>query len=303
MNSVQFCQRLLRYLTIKTLAQLPIDDALGLCDATNAAIQEYYTWVPTIYKHTGFSGEFKPAQTITANFTNGSNEFTGWAAPKEMKGYTIVITTDQRQNRIVGSNQLFDKFTGITGTWTAQVYGDCIHMQDLVEKFTTDPTLVDFSRILVRDENFRRRGFRGWGYAGAMEFFPFGTASFRRIGMPMKYWIEPQGQSRNADPPFMLRIDSLPDQLYRMESEGFLAPSLIYLPDLTVPIHLPVDDLVVESTLLPMAIYYLRDHPLWADKANAKSVQDGYDKAKRMVESRVSDKGPGTNVCYTPRNW
>lgn len=301
MNTVSLAQRLLRYLTVKDLANLAADDALGVCDAMNAAIQEYYADVPTAYKGTTFSGVLTPAFTVTATFTNGSNQFSGWSATPAQKGFTLVAGSDTRQNTITSANTLLDIYTGLTGTFTAQVYGDCLQMDQVIERFTADPVLVDYNRVLVRDENWRRQGFQGiWG--GAIQL-PYGCASIRQVRCPWRYWIERQGESQNGLPPFMLRVDSLPDVEYRVRVEGLLAPTQVQYNDLIMPQPLSLDAYVVESTVLPMAVYHLTEHPLWANKDAIKKVGDKYLAAKKMAKDRTPDQGASVNFVGTPRGW
>lgn len=281
---------------------MPSDDALGICDAMNAAIQEYYSEVPTAYKGTTFEGMFEPGFQVSATFTNGSNLFTGWAATPLQKGYTIVAGTDTRQNVIVGPGEMLHPYIGIPGVQNAMVYGDVLQMDQIIERFTSDPVLVDVNRVLVRDENWRRMGSRGWGQ-GATEFFPLGTANYRRIGCPIRYWIERQGESQNGNPPFMLRIDALPDIQYRVTVEGLLAPIQTVLADLTVPVQLPLDNFIVESMVLPMAVYHMTEHPLWADNKNFARVAEKYQKAIKLTKGRAPDQGSSANKCGTPRRY
>lgn len=302
MNSVQLAQRLLRYLNTNDLANLPGDMALGVCDAINGAIQEYYVKVPTAYKRTTFSGAFLPAQNITATFTNGSNTFSGWSASAAQKGFSIMVNTDGGRNIIVGPNELLDNYNGTTGTQTAQVYGDVLHLENVIERFSSDPILTDFNRVLVRDENWRRMGIRSvWG--SSVSLYPYGSYSQPQVRTPFKYWIEPQGQSQGAYPPFMLRADSLPDQLYRVRVEGLLAPAQITVQALSVPVGLALDWYSVESTVLPMAAKRLITHPLWRDPKLVNAVMDDYKNAIMMCESRTPDQAASVIFCGTPRGF
>lgn len=301
-NTVSFAQRLCRYLTIKDITLVPMDDAMGICDAMNAGVQEYYTEVPSAYKGTTFSGLFLPGASVTPTFTNGSNIFSGWSASAAQTFSTLVVQGDTRQNIIVGPNQLRDIYTGPSGPQPATVYGDCIQIQQITERFTADPCLVDINRILIRDENWRCIGQRGWGF-GAMEFFPLGTAMNRRIGTPIRYWIEREGESQGVMPPFVLRVDSLPDIEYRVEIEGLLAPTQVGLPDLTVPQPLSLDSQIIELMVLPMAVYHLTEHPLWADKDNFKRVASKYELACKKARARVPDVGSSENYVRTPRGY
>lgn len=303
MNTTQLAQRLLRYLTISDLANLPADGALGLLDAMNAAIQEYYAIVPTSFKGTTFSGVLTPAVPITATFTNGSNYFTGWSATPAQKGFTIVAGTDPRQNTLVAPKQMLDVYTGPTGTFTAQVYGDCLHMEQIIERFTADPILVDFNIRLQRNENWRRIATTGPWPGSFYQYYAYGSYSTRQIRTPWQYWIERQGESQNAFPPFILRCDSLPDQEYRVRIEGLLAPTQVQLNDLTVPQALSLDSYIVESTVLPMAVYHLTEHPLWASKSNFKMVQAKYQGARKMAMDRTPDQGSSINLVGTPRGF
>lgn len=278
-----------------------MDMGLGICDAINGAIQEYYVKVPTTYKGTTLSGEFLPAQNVTATFTNGSNVFSGWSASMPMqKGYSITVNTDQGRNILVGPNELLDIYNGNTGVQTAQVYGDVLHLENIIERFSSDPVLTDYNRVLIRDENWRRRGLRT-PWASSVSLYPFGSYSQPQIRTPWKYWIERQGQSQGAFPPFMLRTDSLPDQLYRVRVEGLLAPAQINVQALTVPVELALDYYTVESTVLHMAAKRLITHPLWRDSKLNSAVMDDYKTAVQMCESRTPDQGASINYCGTPR--
>lgn len=277
--------------------------ALGVCDAINGAIQEYYVLVPTTYKGTTLSGEFLPAQNITATFTNGSNTFSGWSAMMPtQKGFSIMVNTDSGRNILVGQNQLLDNYNGNTGVQTAQVYGDVLHLENIIERFSADPCLTDYNRYLVRDENWRRQGIRSvWG--SSYSLFPYGSYSFPQVRTPFKYWIERQGQSQGAFPPFMLRTDSLPDQLYRVRVEGLLAPAQIDAQALTVPVELSLDGYSIESTVLLMAAKRLITHPLWRDPKLIAPVMDDYKSAVMMCESRTPDQAASVIYAGTPRGW
>ena len=302
MNSASFAQRLLRFLTVKDLGLLPADDALGLVDAINAGIQEYYSLVPSAYKGTTFSGILTPAQQVTATFTNGSNFFTGWTASAAQKGFTLVAGTDTRQNTIVGPNEMLDVYTGPSGIFASQIYGDCLHMEQIIERFTSDPVLVDYNRVLMRDENWRREGIRGV-WPGTFQLYPYGSYSFRQVRVPWKYWIERQGESQNGLPPFMLRVDSLPDVEYRVRIEGLLAPAQVQFNDLIIPKTLSLDSYVVESTVLPMAAYRLLTHPLFANDKLAKIVTEQYMTAVKMSKDKTPDQGASVNWVGTPRGF
>lgn len=303
MNSVELAQRLLRYLNTNDLGNLPGDMALGVCDAINGAIQEYYVKVPTTYKGTTFSGAFLPAQTITATFTNGSNTFSGWSATMPtQKGFSILAGNDLGRNILVGPNEMLDIYNGATGVQTAQVYGDVLHMENIIERFSSDPILTDFNRVLVRNENWRRQGIRSvWG--ASVNLWPYGSYSQPQVRVPFYYWIERQGQSQGAFPPFMLRTDSLPDQLYRVRVEGLLAPTQINVQALTVPVNLSLDGYTVESTVLLMAAKRLITHPLWRDPKLIGPVMDDYKNAIDMCESRTPDQAASVIYCGTPRGF
>lgn len=281
---------------------MPADDALSIADAMNAGIQEYYALVPSAYKGTVFSGILYPATTVTVTFTQGSNLFSGWTAPNAWKGFTIIAGQDQRQNTLVAPNEMLDVYTGPSGTYTAQVYGDCLHMEQIIERFTSDPVLVDVNQVLVRNENFRREGLRGF-WPSTFQLFPYGSYSFRQVRRPAQYWIERQGESQNGLPPFMLRVDSLPDVEYRVRVEGLLAPTQVKFNDLTVPVPLSLDNYTIESTVLPMAAYHLTEHPRWADKTNFKMVSSKYDRAVKMAVDKTPDQGASVKWVGTPRGW
>jgi len=291
------------FLRTNDLANLPADMALSLCAAINGAIQEYYSKVPSAYKGTTFSGTLTPAVTVTATFVNNSNYFSGWNASIPLqKGFTIVAGSDPRQNTIIGTNEMLDVYTGPTGTFQALVYGDCLQMNGVIERFTSDPVLVDWNRVLVRDENWRRAGVRSV-FPGTFQLYPFGSYSQRQIRTPFCYWIERQGQSEGAYPPFILRMDSLPDTEYRVRVEGLLAPTQVALNDLIVPVELSLDHYIVESMVLPMAVKRLMPHPLWRDKTLNAAVMDDYRVAMRMTEARTPDQASSQNFCGTPPGY
>jgi hypothetical protein len=266
MTTVQLAQRLLRYLTVKDLALLSGDDALHLLDAINSGIQQFYALAPSIYKQTSMSGILRAAQNVTLDVTLGSPIFTGYTASYYSKGYTIRIEGDDHDNEIVASNGLLDNYMGDTGTRQATIWGDCLQLNTVIDRLTSEPKL-DTGDVLWKDDEYKQSG---------------GMRN-RQVGRPRRYWIEAVGQSQAGDPAFLLRVDTLPDQDYRVRLDGELAPRKVAFLDLTTPVVLPIDDALVESHVLPICASELTDSPLWQNADNKKDVNERARKALQLI--------------------
>jgi hypothetical protein len=274
MTTVQLAQRLLRHLTVKDLALLSGDDALHVLDAMNAGLQQFYALAPASLKQTTLSGVLQPAQTVTLTVTNGSAVFSGYTATSAQRGYTIRIEGDDNENEIVASNGLLDDYLGTTGTKAAQVWGDCLPLNGVIERLTSEPRL-DTGAFLAKEPAFRERG--GWSSPAEQRH----ARRDRRIGEPSFYWIEAVGQSQGGAPAFLLRVDALPDRAYRVRVDAELGPARVTFPDLTTPVALPLNDAHVEAYVLPLCAAALLDSPLWQDAD-----------AKRHIRERAGDAIP-----------
>jgi hypothetical protein len=278
MTTVQLAQRLLRYLTVKDLALLSGDDALHLLDAINSGIQQFYALAPSIYKQTSMSGILRAAQDVTLDVTLGSPIFTGYTASYYSKGYTIRIEGDDNDNEIVASNGLLDSYMGETGTRQATIWGDCLQLNTVIDRLTSEPKL-DTGDVLWKDDEYKQWGGfcypEGWGFRRGLRN--------RKVGRPRRYWIEAVGQSQAGDPAFLLRVDTLPDQDYRVRLDGELAPRKVTFIDLTTPVVLPIDDALVESNVLPICASELTESPLWQNSDNKKDVNERASKALQLI--------------------
>jgi hypothetical protein len=72
---------------------------------------------------------------------------------------------------------------------------------------------------------------------------------------------------------------------------------------LTTPKELPLDHYIVESMVLPLAVYHLFGHPLWSDKTLFPSIEKKYKIARDLAESRTPDQGNSCNLVGTPRGY
>lgn len=290
MTTVQVAQRLLRYLRVKDLALLSGDDALHLLDAMNSGIQQFYALAPSIYKQTTLSGVLRGAQNAILEVTFGSPVFGGYTAPALSRGWTIRIDGDDNDNEIVAENGLLDDYMGETGSRSATLWGDCLQLNTVIDRLTSDPKL-ETGDVLSKDDEYRQWGGfvfpDGWGGHRGLRS--------RSIGRPRCYWIEAVGQSQAGDPAFLLRVDTLPDRDYRVRIDGELAPRKVVFSDLSTPVVLAVDDALVESIVIPICVAELSDSPLWQNPENKKDVAARAEKALRLI-------GLLSPVISMPRN-
>lgn len=300
-NTMQLAQRLLKGLKVKSLGLVSVENSLDILDAINGAIQEFYVLCPSAYKRTQCSGFLAAPQTVYITVTNGSNVFSGYTPASTLYGSSIVIQTDTRQNTIASVSTLLDIYTGVTGVQQAIVYNDVIQLDAIVQRLTSDPVLVDFNQILIRDENYKRRGGQNW--SGDQVYWYPGTAWNRSVGCPRYYWMEATGQVQNAVIPFLARVNTLPDQLYRLRVEADLAPTPLQFQDLVIPNTLALDPYSVEMCVLPMALGRLTSSPLWDNEKLIPAALNDAQMGRRMASERPSNPGAARNRVRTPAGW
>lgn len=284
MTSVQLAQRLLRHLSIKDIALLPGDDALHLLDAINSGLQSFYAVAPSIYKQTTLSGVFRAAQQVTITVALGANTFTGYTASYQSKGYTIRIDGDEMDNEIVAANGLLDNYMGESGTKSATIWGDVVQLNTVIDRLISDPKL-DTGDVLLKDDELQPKGEK------------------RRIGRPSRYRIEAVGQSQAGDPAFLLRVDTLPDNDYRVRIDAELAPAKIGFLDLTNPVVLPIDDAMVELCLLPLCASELTDSALWQSPDAKRDVLLRAERALQNISLLSPTISMPDNRVGTPKGF
>lgn len=294
MTTVQIAQRLLRNLSVKDLALLSADDALHLLDAINGGMQEFYALAPGIYKQTSLSGILRAGQDISLGVTLGSQIFTDWTASYLHKGYTIRIEGDDNDNEIIAANGLLDDYMGETGFRQARIWGDCLQINTVIDRLTSEPKL-DTGDVLLKDDEYKQWGGFCLGARRGLKN--------RSVGRPTRYWIEPVGQSQGGDPSFLLRVDTLPDADYRVRMDAELAPRRVVFSDFSIPVPLPFDDGLVESCLLPICAARLMDSPLWQDRQTFSAVERRAEQARGLIGLLSPTISMPENRVLTPRGY
>lgn len=277
MKAIAFANRLARDLSEKSLADLTADVKQELLDAINGALQRLNALSPHESRIVPVSIPIAAPATVSVGVVNGSYDVTVATFTADQCYRTIRIAGDDVDNAIVGTSTLFHPYSGTTGTVSATIYADAIAIPEPYSELVGNPLIIE-----TRDE-----------------LFPGAPQSWitKNVARPEYYWMDANARNQNPPAPMVLRLDTLPDQAYRLECKAILGSAKVTFSDLLVPgIDVPIRDEHVESYLLPIARGLLSTSGLWRDKETKATAA----KAGEVAESRYAMLVPRT--FSTPRN-
>ena len=277
MKAIAFGNRLARDLDATSYLELPVDIRQEILDAINGGLQKLHALAPVESKTTTGSIPLAAPETIAIGVTNGSTEITGYDFEEGQYYRTIRVTGDGIDNQVMGTNELLHPYGGTTGTVSAVVYGDAVSIVEPYEELVGDPRVLETDTRLT---NFKREWSRE-----------------KPIGRPCFYNVEANARNQNPTAPAVIRVDRLPDQLYRLEAKFILSPARITFADLLSPgADIPLRSELVESYLLPISRSLMTTCRLWRDKSVIAQVN----KAAEAAEQKYEVLTPKT--LATPRN-
>lgn len=253
MKAIAFAQRLLRDTTAADLAGLNPDGRLEFLDAINGSLQKIHSLSPHHAKITTGSIRLGAPTTVSMGVTEGSRQFTSYAATADDFYCTVRIPGDDIDNQVVASDSLLHPYAGTSGTVDALIYHDAAILPEPYSEIISRPRILETREFLTHD---RTRS--GWDFRERR----------RDIGEPRFFCVESNARNNNPLSPGIFRVDCLPDSAYRLEMEVLLAPARISFADLlagsSTPIPLRAEH--IEGYLLPIARGLLTESSLWRDK-------------------------------------
>lgn len=288
MKGIAFAQRLLRDTTVDDLAALNPGDRLELLDAINGSLQRLHSLAPHHSKISIGSIRLAAPTTVSMGVTEGSNEFTSYAAVAADFGCTIRIEGDSIDNQVVDSNELLHPYAGPTGTVNAVIYHDGVMLPEPYAELISKPQVLETRRFLTHD---RQRS--AWNL----------TEQAREVCEPRFFCVEPNARNNNTASPGIFRVDSLPGRSYRLEMQVLLAPARISFTDLLAGsgTAIPLRDEHIEGYMLPIARGLLTSSKLWRDKEEKAAVRAAASEAESGYAIFISQTlATSNNVVGTP---
>lgn len=293
MKLVSFANRLARDFKERSLAELSADARLELVDAINSPLQRMWAVMPGRDKITSICITLAAPAVVTLTVTNGSDAFTGYTVTDDQLYCTIRIGGDQADNHIVADGRLLLPYSGNSGAITATIYSDAQVLPAEYGEITRDPFDVDFRQRLYKDDTRSPR----WNYPTRYAAKP--------IQRPTAWWVE--ANAADADPLYdsVFRVNSLPDQMYRLQSEASLVPPRITFADLLdATKDIPIRDEHVEAYLLPMCRKELVTSTLWRNKdAIAAVTREGENALARYELLANTTNSLPDNRVGIPIGW
>lgn len=269
MKAIAFGNRLARDLDVTSYLETPVDVRQEMLDAINGGLQKLHALAPAESKITTGSIPLAAPETISIGVTNGSTEITGYDFEEGQYFRTIRIDGDGIDNQVMGTNELLHPYGGETGTVSAIVYGDAVSIVEPYDELVGDPRVLETDTRLV---HFKREWCR----------------QEKPVGRPCFYHVEANARNQNPTAPAVLRVDHLPDQLYRLEGKFTLAPARIGFADLLAPgADIPLRDELVEVYLLPISRALMTTCRLWRNKAVIGQINTAAEDAERKYEALV----------------
>lgn len=267
MKAIAFANRLMRDLKEKSLNDLTADTRLELLDAINGGLQRMHALANSNSKTTTISIPLDAPVTISIGVTNGSAETTGTAFTANQLYRTVKIAGDSIDNQITGTNSLLHPYAGETGAVAATIYCDCVAFPEPYSGLVGDPRVIEDNFILTHQK----------------------AVSHWRMNRPIRrpdfYWMEENAPNQNPPAPFTMRVDTLPDKLYRLEARATLAPARVAFADLLESgASIPLLAEHVESYLLPIARGLLANSEMWRDEATKATAKKEGEAARADYE-------------------
>lgn len=277
MRAIAFANRLVRDLDVKSLIDLAADARLELVDAINGGLQKLHALAPKNSKTTTGGVTLSAPETILIDVTNGSPEIFGYDFTLDQFYRTIRIDGDGIDNQIVDTNQLLHAYGGATGTVSATIYCDAVAVSEPYDELVGDPLILETGTSLTN--------------AG------LSLKCRKQICRPKFYHVEANARNQNPPAPAVIRFDSLPDRLYRLEAQFTVAPSPISFSDILAPgSDIPLRAEFIEVYLLPIARGLLTSSSLWKDKETKAQARTDAETAESKYEALVP------HHLATPRN-
>lgn len=279
MKAIALLNRLIRDLDVKAVDELTADGRLEALDAINGALGAMHGVAPEESKTVPGGMVIAAPETITLGVTNGSTEITGRDFTTDEYYRTIRIGSDSIDNQIIGANTLLHAYSGTTGSVTAILYCDAVSIPEPYEQLSGDPEILETGHVLV---NAKPR-YNRW--------LP------RQVCRPETYQMEANGRNRNSAVPAVMRVDSLPDQAYRLQASFILAPARVTFSDLLSPgADIPLRAELVETYFLPIARGLLAKSSLWKDEDTRSKAETKGDDALAAYGALMP------TTLATPRN-
>lgn len=286
MKAIAFAQRLLPKLKAKDLASMDATAKLELVTAINGGLQKLHTLAPHHSKITVGSLYLGAPETVTLELTEGSDEFTGHTVEEEDLYCTIRIDGDAVDNQIIGSGKLLHPYVGATGSHNATLYHDAAIFPEPYAEIISRPRILETKRFVDHDP--ARRDF-----------------ACRSVATPRYYWMEANARNNNPPAPAVVRVDTLPDHAYRLQSDMLLAPARITGNDLlTAETDIPLREEWIEGYFLPVVLGLLASSDLWRNPTTAgaaisaaSAAEDGFSVFLHQTLTTPSNR-VGTAVGY-----
>jgi hypothetical protein len=288
MKIIALANRLVRDLKVKSMAEITADGRQELVDAINSALQQLNELAPPHSKITTASILLEEPKQITLEVSNGSREVTNYVFGRDESYRTIRIEGDSIDNQVTGTAELLHPYGGQTGEVSATLYCDAIGIPEVYTEITSDPLLVEVGKKLIN----HRPSPHHW--------------SPRAIARPKFWWMESNARNNNpAGQPAILRVDTLPDQSYRLEFEASLAPERVLFSDtLNEVMGVPMRPEHIESYLIPVARGILASSSQWRDPEEKESARQGRTNAlatySALIPKTTSNQ---TNMVGTARGF
>lgn len=279
MKAMALASRLMRDLKEASLAQLTAESRLEMLDAINGALQELHDLAPPhskIREHAFHA--FAPVST-TVSVTQGQTAVAGDPFSASQFHCTIRLEGDAVDNRITGAGSLLHPYAGPTGSVGAMIYSDALALPESVDELIDDHLFILETRDRVVKDSTRSGETWIYGRIPGRE---------KRVGRPTRFWMEADARNANPITPAVIRLETLPDNFYRMQARVSLAPLRVSFVDLLTPVmEIPMRPQHVESYLLPIARGKMTHSSMWRDKEMIQSTRDAAASAKAAYANLI----------------
>lgn len=290
MTTVEIFHRLGRMTRSGDFTKLSMTEQGDVLQSANAAMQEVYGMLPTVYKELT-EGFLLPAPaTVTLAVTQNSNVLSSDVFDVSQIGRSVVLDGDANWNQVIAPNRLMNPYLGSSGTVNGMVYGDAVYSTRYpFERIIGNPRFPNQGSTLTMNPNLRATndGAGWWIFQ-------------QSIGVPLYWWTQALGNSQGNNPMLVLRFSPAPSKAYTVNVRMSYWPKRLVRSDYENATDLPAPDQFLDGALIPIALQAMTMTPIWNEKLDVNRFNEGAERARKFLRERPAQLGGTNNRVYTP---
>jgi hypothetical protein len=267
--------------------------------AQNGALQEIFSRRADMFARTASFRTAAPdvractvsGSTITVPYTDAAEDLTGCSVKLGSQANEFSNRTN------AGSYTLL--YTATAGAVSATIYRDAFRVSaGVYARLLGPPAIPGYRPLNVLGGQESWRGARSDGYLADYGDLPVGGDELDQ-DVPTSCWIQTRLASGCSAPHIIFRVAPVPDGAYDIRCEVAIIPTKVEAID--DDWDFPLDPVLHESVLLPVARWLWTRNPYWQKPDVVEQVKDGYRAALDTLLAHRVDTGTAGELIVNGR--